>query len=108
MDSNDCNAAGGRSQKICSARILQDRQLSIRSRLYGISTTPSALTVTHHIIGRNSLRKGTLGQKSACHSLTPIADKWISFVTTRRRDYPPSRTCLQGLTRLLGRYGRSK
>ena len=38
MVSKDCNAAGGRSQKICSARILQHRQLSMMSRPYGVST----------------------------------------------------------------------
>src|SRR5271157_334978 len=39
MFSNDCSAAGGRSQKICSARILHARQLSMMSRPYGVSTT---------------------------------------------------------------------
>src|ERR1019366_5066809 len=34
-----CNAAPERSQKICSARVLQLRQLSMMSNPYGVSTT---------------------------------------------------------------------
>src|ERR1019366_8943902 len=34
-----CNAVPERSQKICSARVLQLRQLSMMSNPYGVSTT---------------------------------------------------------------------
>jgi hypothetical protein len=34
-----CNAAPERSQKMCSARVLQLRQLSMMSNPYGVSTT---------------------------------------------------------------------
>src|SRR5271157_2261362 len=57
MVSNDCSAAGGRSQKTCSARILHVRQLSMMSKPYGVSTTTP---VTFHRVsvfhGQNARR----------------------------------------------------
>src|SRR5215468_3322347 len=45
MDSKDCRAEVGRSQKILSARILQVRQLSMMSSPYGESINSPRVTV---------------------------------------------------------------
>src|SRR5271165_7191411 len=56
MFSNDCNAAGGRSQKICSARILHARQLSMMSRPYGVSTLTPCTALGTSVSGGRTLR----------------------------------------------------
>src|SRR5271167_4051152 len=79
MDSNDCNASGGRSQRICSARILQDRQLSIMSRPYGVSTTTPCYLLSRRIRGKSfrwaDLCSGNLKRKVEATSISTLLDR---------------------------------